>query len=157
MTVRVDVGYDVTATVSGRTGVARYARELVAAAAQHDVSAHLLAVGRGPFEPPVGTRRIAVPLRFVQSASRVLGVPRAEWLLPGIELVHSLDLHPLPTGLPTVVTVHDLAALERPDLHSPRQVSQQQRQLRSLASASAVCAVSEATRAALCRHGLAPD
>ena len=31
MTSAVDVGYDVTATIAGRTGVARYARELVAA------------------------------------------------------------------------------------------------------------------------------
>ena len=151
------IGYDVTATIAGRTGVARYARELVAAVEEEGVSARLLAVGRGPFPPPPGTRRVRVPLRAIRAGWRALGAPRAEWWLRDIDLMHALDMTPPPTRRPLAITVHDLAALEHPELHSAHLVDQQRRQLRAARSAALLCAVSQTTADALARQGVSAD
>jgi glycosyltransferase involved in cell wall biosynthesis len=148
------VGYDVTATIAGRTGVARYARELVAAVEAEGVAPRLLAIGRGRFCPPPGTHRVRVPLRVARTGWRLLHAPRAEWWLRDIDLMHALDMTAPPTRRPLVITVHDLAALEHPHLHSPHHVEQQRRQLRAARSATLVCAVSEATADALTRQGI---
>jgi glycosyltransferase involved in cell wall biosynthesis len=148
------VGYDVTATTTGRTGVARYGRELVAAVERCGVEPRLFAVGRGRFDPPPQTRRIRLPVRAVAPVWRHLRVPRAEWLVPGVRLVHTLDMTPPPTRRPVAVTVHDVAALEHPDLHSRVQVTQQRRQLAALSRVQLVCAVSQSTADALVRHGI---
>jgi glycosyltransferase involved in cell wall biosynthesis len=148
------IGYDVTATIAGRTGVARYARELVAAIEEEGVVTRLLAVGRGPFPPPVGTRRVRTPLRVVRAGWNVLHAPRAEWWLGDIDLMHALDLSPPPTRRPLAITVHDLAALEHPYLHSSHHVAQQRRQLHAARSAALVCAVSQATADALTAYGI---
>jgi glycosyltransferase involved in cell wall biosynthesis len=148
------VGYDVTATIVGRTGVARYARELVAAVEEEGVAGRLLAVGRGPYPPPAGTRRVRVPLRVVRAGWSVLHGPRVERWLGEIDLMHALDMSPPPTRRPLAITVHDLAALEHPHLHSSRHVDQQRRQLRAALSARLLCAVSHSTADALTRHGI---
>lgn len=151
------VGIDVTATTVGSTGVARYARALTAALGDAGVDTALFAVGRGPLAPPPSTRRLRVPLRLAHASWRWVRAPRAEWLAPGCDVVHALDMTPPPTRRPVVVTVHDLAALDLPQLHSARHVQQQQRQLQAARHAAAVCAVSRSTADALVRHGVAAD
>jgi glycosyltransferase involved in cell wall biosynthesis len=53
-----------------------------------------------------------------------------------------------------VVTVHDLAAVEQPELHPPRSVAQQRARLAALGRAEVVLSNSHATAAALARHGV---
>jgi glycosyltransferase involved in cell wall biosynthesis len=57
-----------------------------------------------------------------------------------------------------VLTVHDLVALEHPDLHPPRSVVMQRAQLRAaITRADVVIAVSHATANTLKTHGVDPD
>jgi glycosyltransferase involved in cell wall biosynthesis len=153
----VKVGIDVTATTVGGTGVARYAHALTAALAAAGVDTTLFAIGRGPLDPPPSTRRLRLPLRVAYAGWRLLGAPRAEWLAPGVDVVHALDMTPPPTRLPVVMTVHDLAALDLPHLHSDRHQHQQRHQLLAARRSAAVCAVSRSTADALVRHGVAAD
>jgi glycosyltransferase involved in cell wall biosynthesis len=53
-----------------------------------------------------------------------------------------------------VATVHDLAAIEEPDLHPPRSVAQQRARLAMLAKAEVVVSNSYATASALVRYGI---
>ncbi|HWA66764.1 MAG TPA: glycosyltransferase family 1 protein [Mycobacteriales bacterium] len=151
------VALDLTPTLSGVTGVARYAARLAEALPGQGVEVGGFAVGRGPGAAPPGTRRLRVPLRIVQPMWRSVGRPRAETLAGGADVVHSLDLALPPTRRPLVATIHDLAALDRPDLHPAGAADQLRRRLDSLASAAAVLAVSHATAAALKRYGVPAD
>lgn len=149
---------DVTPATTGQTGVARYVRQLHAglvAAPGVDVCA--FALGRGPHPAPDGTRRVGVPLRALQASWRRTGLPRAEHLAGRGDLLHTTDLVPAPTRLPVVLTVHDLAAVEHPDLHTPGQVAMQRAQLEAARTAAAVCADSPATARALLRAGVDDD
>jgi len=148
------VALDVTPALSGLTGVARYTRQLAESLAVIGVDVRPFAVGRGPGDLPTGTRHLRVPLRVVQPVWSHLRVPRAEWLSAGADLTHSLDLLPPPTRLPLVVTVHDLAALDRPDLHAPHAAAQLTRRLETLDRAAVVIAISATTGDALARHGI---
>jgi glycosyltransferase involved in cell wall biosynthesis len=71
-----------------------------------------------------------------------------------VDVVHVLDLDPPPARAPLVLTVHDVAAVERPSLHSRPAVALLRRQLARAGGAAAVVAVSRATADALVRHGL---
>ncbi|HEX4490309.1 MAG TPA: glycosyltransferase family 1 protein [Acidimicrobiia bacterium] len=156
----VRVGFDVSALLSGDTGVARYVRELGAAIERADVDVVRFAIGRGRNRSalPQATRRIPVPLRLVQRTWTLAGSPRAEQLAPGCDIVHTPDLVPPPTRRPLVLTVHDLVALEHPDLHPPRSSVVQRHQLAAAAErATVVIAVSQATADALTARGVDPD
>ncbi|HVY08717.1 MAG TPA: glycosyltransferase family 1 protein [Mycobacteriales bacterium] len=141
---------------NGLTGVARYSRELMAALVAAGVDVRPFAIGRGPGVIPPGCHHLPVPLRVVTAAWRRTRMPRAEWLAGGGQVVHSLDLVLPPSRLPLVATVHDLAALDRPDLHPPRAAEQLRRRLAELDRADVVVAVSQATATALARHGVDP-
>jgi glycosyltransferase involved in cell wall biosynthesis len=153
----MEVALDLTPTLSGVTGVARYAARLAAALPSQGVEVRGFAVGRGPGAAPPGTRRLRVPLRVVQPVWRMTGRPYAERIAGGGDVVHSLDLALPPTARPLVATIHDLASLDRPDLHPPGAADQLRRRLDSLESAAAVLAVSHATAAALARYGVDLD
>jgi glycosyltransferase involved in cell wall biosynthesis len=150
---QVRVAVDVTPMLNGQTGVARYAHNLVSRLAAEGADPRMFAVGRGSGTLPDAARRLRVPLRIVQQAWLRGLPPRAENLAGATDVVHSLDLIPPSTRRPLVATVHDVAALDRPDLHPPRSTAQQQRQIDSLHRASTVVAVSRATAQALGRHG----
>jgi glycosyltransferase involved in cell wall biosynthesis len=151
------VALDVTATITGSTGVARYARQLAAALGGQGVETVPYAIGRPQHPVPSGVRHVAMPLRVVQQMWAWTGRPRAETFAPGVDLVHALDLAPPPSRLPVVATVHDLTALDHPDLHPARRVAQQRAQLRALARASVVISNSHATAASLVAHGIDGD
>ena len=66
--------------------------------------------------------------------------------------MHATDLVPPPARVPVVVTVHDLLALELPDLHPDRAVRVQRQTVARVADAAVVLVPSEATGAAVRRH-----
>ena len=148
------VAIDATPLIAGTTGVARYTRELIAALRDRGVDLRPFALGRGDDRTlPTGTTRVRVPLRVLQRSWRLTRLPRAEHLVRGVDLVHTTDLVPPPTRRPLVITVHDVLAVTRPDLHPPRAVAQQRAQLAAIGRAAAVLAVSRATADDLVRLG----
>lgn len=135
--------------------MARYVTELDRALVAADTDLRRWAFGRGPHRAPAGTRRVRVPLRVLRRVWRVVPTPRVEHLVAGCDVVHATDLAPPPTRLPLVMTVHDLDALLRPDLHDRWAVGQQRAQLAAARTrAHAVIADSEATADALRAHGV---
>src|SRR4051794_2792327 len=145
------VGIDATPTISGLTGVSRYAHMLVDGLREAGITVRPFAVGRGPGRPPEGTRHLRIPLRVVQRAWRLGLPPRAEHLCGDVDVVHSVDLLFPPTRRPLVATVHDAAALEQPELHSARAIEQTKQRLESLHRATVVIANSASTAAAIDR------
>jgi glycosyltransferase involved in cell wall biosynthesis len=148
------VALDVTPALAGVTGVARYTLALTQALPSQQVDVRPFAIGRGRGSIPLGTRRVRLPLRLVQMGWRLGLPPWAEHLAAAPDLVHSCDLVPPPTRRPLVATVHDLAALERPDLHPARAVVQARARLEALGRVAAVFPNSQATASALARHGI---
>ena len=143
------VAIDVTPTISGVTGVARYTYAIVDGLRAAGVDVATFAVGGGPGTLPPGARHVQVPLRVVQWAWRAGLPPRAEQLTGPVDLVHSVDLVLPPTRRPLVATVHDTAALETPGLHPPRAVRQTANRIASLGRATVVIANSHATADAI--------
>jgi glycosyltransferase involved in cell wall biosynthesis len=148
------IALDVTPATTGGTGVARYASELHAALLRKDIDVRAYAIGRGPYPAPAGARRSRLPLRLAHASWQVTGRPRAEDLVGPVDLVHCLDLLPTPSRAPSVMTAHDLLAVEHPELHSARQVQLQRKQLAAFSRADLVIANSETTGRALVRHGI---
>ena len=151
------VGFDATPVISGRTGIARYVTQLGLALEQTGVELRRFAVGRRTYRLPPGTRHIRVPTRVVERWWRTVSWPRIEQLLGGAELVHATGLLVPRTGLPLVVTVHDVAAVRHPELHPSRHVEQQRMQLELLERASVIVAVSQTTADDLAHLGVAPQ
>lgn len=146
------VAIDATALVAGSTGVARYAAELLRGLARHDdLDIAPFAIGRGP-TPPHDVRRLRVPLRVVQPLWRWTGLPRAEHLVGGCDVVHSLDIVPVPTRRPLVVTVHDVLPLTIPHRYQDRQRRMIEAQVAALARAHLVVTTCEATKSDLVAH-----
>ena len=151
------VALDVTPELFAATGVARYSRELGRAlCAREDCEVRRFAVGRRTEQPAGSVRHLALPLRAVHPVWRMLSLPRAEHLAGRVDLVHSLDMLAPPTGLPLVMTVHDLAAVDHPEQHPPRTVAIQRRRLKQLERAAAVIAVSASTADTLACRGVEP-
>jgi glycosyltransferase involved in cell wall biosynthesis len=151
------VAFDVTPVISGRTGIARYVIQLGIALERAGAQLRRFAVGRRSFPLPPDSRHIRLPTRAIEAWWRAAPWPRVEQLLGGAELVHATGLLIPRTGLPLVVTVHDVAAARHPDLHPPRHTEQQRAQLKLLHRASAIVAVSQATADDLSQLGVSPD
>lgn len=146
------VAIDATALVAGSTGVARYASELLRGLAGHDdLDIAPFAVGRGP-TPAEDVRRLHLPLRVVQPIWQRTGLPRAEHLVGGCNVVHSLDIVPVPTRRPLVVTVHDILPLTIPHRYQDRQRRMIEAQAAALPGADLVVTDCEATKAELLAH-----
>jgi glycosyltransferase involved in cell wall biosynthesis len=149
------VALDVTPELFASTGVARYSRELRRALQRRDdCDVTEFAIGRASETVPPGARHVAVPLRAVHAAWGALGIPRAEQLTGPVDIVHSLDLVAPPSRRPVVVTIHDLVAVELPDLHPKRARRLLERRLSALDRAAAIITVSESTAAALAARGI---
>jgi glycosyltransferase involved in cell wall biosynthesis len=141
--------------LAGATGVARYVTQLDGALVDAGVELHRYAFGRAPHSVPPGTRRLPVPLRLLRPLWRVVRLPRVEHLTGAVDVVLVTDLAPPPTRRPLVVTVHDLDAIDRPDLHDVRAQRLQHDQLDAARErADEVIAVSATTAAALAAHGV---
>ncbi|HEX9548171.1 MAG TPA: glycosyltransferase family 1 protein [Acidimicrobiales bacterium] len=154
MTDRLRVALDITARTAGMTGVARYAEQLERALIVAGVEVRRFCIGRAPQTIPASTRRFPLPLRLIHPLQSIVRMPRVEWIAPRADVIHTLDLIAPPTRRPTVITVHDLAAIEHPELHPRRMVTTQQAVLASLKNSSVVVVNSEATARELARHGV---
>lgn len=153
----IRVAVDATALVAGSTGVAQYATELLRGLARHDdLDIAPFAIGRGP-TPPQDVRRLRVPLRIVQPLWRRTGLPRAEHLVGGCDVVHSLDIVPVPTRRPLVVTVHDVLPLTIPHRYQDRQRRMIEAQAAALPGAALVVTDCEATKEELLAHTAVRD
>lgn len=140
------VAIDATALVAGSTGVARYAAELLRGLERHgDLDVAPFAIGRGP-TPPQDVRRVRVPLRAVQPLWRRTGLPRAEHLVGGCDVFHSLDIVPAPTRRRLVVTVHDVLPLTIPHRYEDRQRRMIEAQAAALPGADLVVTDCDATK-----------
>jgi glycosyltransferase involved in cell wall biosynthesis len=148
------VALDVTATITGSTGVARYARELSRALEERGVQTAKFAIGRAAHPASSDARHVRVPLRVMHRAWATLGWPRPELFVPGVDLVHALDLIPPPSRRPVILTVHDLTPLDHPQFHPARRTRQQAAQLAAIDRASVVLADSHAVAGALRARGI---
>jgi glycosyltransferase involved in cell wall biosynthesis len=148
------VAFDLTPVISGRTGIARYAAQLMAALRGCPVTLQPFAVGRSSSPVPPGTRHVRLPARVLTAWWRAVPSPAIERLAGPADLVHATGLFLPVTRLPLVVTVHDLGALRYPALHPARQLSQQRALLGALGRASAILAVSVAAADELAGFGI---
>lgn len=150
------VGLDVTPTIVGVTGVSRYTAEVWRGLlGRDDVEVSAFAAGRGR-APPLPARRTRVPLRVMHAAWKWTGRPKAEALVGDIDIVHSFDLIPPPSGRPVVMNVHDVTSITHPDMASPSAARLQREQLRAARDAAIVLALSEAAAAEIGRVGGIP-
>lgn len=150
---QLKVGIDVSPMLVGGTGITRYATEVVNGLERRDIDLLAFAVGRGSSTSSMPIRRFRVPRRLTEPLW-TRGLLSIDHLVAGADLVHVMSGPPPVTKRPLVVTVHDLAALERPDLWPGRHVRSQQRLLAQLSRARVVIAVSQATADALTEHGV---
>jgi glycosyltransferase involved in cell wall biosynthesis len=148
------IAIDLTAAITGGTGISRYVTELAAAlpAVSPDVRVRPFAIGRGTRGAPDGTRHLRVPLRVVDRAWRLTARPRIERLVGSVDSVHASGALLPPARAPIVAVVYDLAALDHPELHPARDAAQLQRYVDQLHRAEAVIAISTATGDRIARH-----
>ena len=96
--------------------------------------------------PPMPMRSSHLPRTALYESWNRLGLPRAESILPGAQLIHATTWALPPTSLPLVVTVHDLAFLRSPEHFTPRGNAYFSRCLeRVIAEASAIIVPSQAS------------
>jgi len=145
---------DATPVITGQTGAARYVTALCAALERRRVDVRRFAIGRARIPAPRDVRRVRVPLRVVQRWWQTVSWPPAERLTGPADVMHATGLTVPPTRLPLVVTVHDIAALDRPGLHASRQVREVAAQVASLRRAAVVIASSQTTADRLVARGV---
>ncbi len=151
------VGIDVTPTLAGHTGVARYVRQLLSHLDDAGVTMRPYAIGRGEGDLPSGTRHVRVPLRAVHAAWRTIGWPGGRIVAGRCDVVHATDLVPPPSRVPAILTIHDVAAAEYPELHPPRAVAIQRDQLERVRDVvDVVIADSRSTADGIVRAGVDP-
>jgi glycosyltransferase involved in cell wall biosynthesis len=143
----IRVGLDVTPAVTTHGGLARYTLELWGALARRgDLDVRAFALGRGPegsFGLPV--RRLHVPLRVLHPLWKTLRWPRAETIAGRVDVVHTTALTAAPTGLPQVVTIHDLLPITHPHLYPPGTDRHQRRELAAASRADMIVTTCAAT------------
>jgi glycosyltransferase involved in cell wall biosynthesis len=151
------IGVDVTAAVTGRTGIARYVTEVADGLAQSGIDVARFAIGRGPHRAPPGTRHVRVPLRLVDQAWTRWQRPAIDRIVRGLDSVHASGPLLPPATTPLVAVVQDVAPLDHPTLHPARDVDQLRRYVADLDRADAVITISGATGTRLLEAGVAPD
>jgi len=152
------VAIDVTPAITGRTGIARYVVELSAAwqAIEGAPPLEPFCVGRAAIAPAPGVRHVRTPLRVIDLLWRATGHPTVERLVGPVASVHAAGPVLPPSRPPVVAVVHDLAAIEHPELHPRRDADQLRRYLDALDRAAAVVTVSQTTADHLVARGVDP-
>lgn len=111
-TVAIDVG----SLVGRPTGVGRFTGELLAALpGLADPPTLIRYVLSARAELPPGVRRLPYPARAALKVWGHVDHPRARAALRGADVVHGTNFVAPPTGLPTVITVHDCSPLTHPE------------------------------------------
>ncbi len=141
------IGFDVTSTIAGATGVARYVREVATAleALPTPPVIRRFAVGRAVVDGGGDAHRFRVPLRLVARSWGVGGPPSVERMVGPVDTVHAAGPVLPTTRRPTVAVVHDVAALDHPEMHPRRSVAQLRRYLAGLDRVAAVVTGTQAT------------
>lgn len=148
------VAFDVTPAIVGTSGIARYVTELGRALDARGVHLYRFAVGRALRAVPPRTRHLRVPLRAVRRAWQLAGLPRAETIAGGGELVHATAIVIPATRHRFVSTVYDLAPLDHPELHTRHAIDELRAQVARLRRGGVALAISDATAAGLASHGV---
>jgi glycosyltransferase involved in cell wall biosynthesis len=145
----VRVALDLRLAFHRRGGIATYAARLLEALSEAEPASTFIEVRdrRDPSRtdglPNVRTLRAVTPAHF-RSEPWTLPI---ELLRARADLFHATDfVAPLPSPTPTVVTIHDLTFLRRPELVTPEARRYYSRVPRSVRRARAVIAVSAATK-----------
>lgn len=143
------VALDLRLAFHRRGGIATYARRLLEALSEVEPSSTFIEVRdrRDPSRtdglPNVKTLRVVTPAHF-RSEPWTLPI---ELLRARADLFHATDfVAPWPSPAPSVVTVHDLTFLRRPELVTPAAARYYSRVRRSARRARAVIAVSSTTK-----------
>jgi glycosyltransferase involved in cell wall biosynthesis len=144
----VRVAIDLRLAFHRRGGIATYAARLLEALSKTQPGSTFIEVrdrrdaSSTAGLPNVGTLRVVTPAHF-RSEPWTLPI---ELLRARADLFHATDfVAPLPSPTPTVVTIHDLTFLRRPELVTPQAARYYARVPRSVRRARAVIAVSSAT------------
>lgn len=150
------VGLDVTPSLVGVSGLKNYSDATWEhLRARSDLDLRAFAAGRGgALGRPA--YRVPVPLRALHASWRLLGWPRAETLCGRVDVVHSLDLIPPPTGARLVVTVMDVIAITDPQFCSPRTIRLQRQHLAGAERADIVVTGCESTADEIARVSRVP-
>ncbi|NMR20873.1 glycosyltransferase family 1 protein [Cellulomonas fimi] len=101
-------------------------------------------------KPPVEMRSLGLPRGLLYRSWNTLGMPRPEWSVRGLEVVHATTWAIPPTRQPLVVTVHDLAFQRDPSHFTPRGVRFFRRALERVRAEAAVVVVPSQVTAADC-------
>lgn len=109
------------------------------------------------WDPEIPVRRSLLPRRALYGAWQHLGVPRVDRANGPLDVCHATTWAVPPTRLALVVTVHDLAFLDGPELFTPHGNSFFRRALDTVRSrAAAVIVPSRATADACVASGIDP-
>lgn len=86
-----------------------------------------------------------------------LGLHPVDRVTGAVDVVHATDVPPPHACAPVVLTIHDLCAVDRPDLHPARAVQRQRQALSALAGVALVLTPSQATADRLHQEGVPRD
>jgi glycosyltransferase involved in cell wall biosynthesis len=138
------VGLDMSPALSSNSGVGRYAVELYRGLQPlPDIDVKAFAVGHRRSTLPM--RRIPVPLRAMAPWWRIAKWPRAETIVGGADIVHSVDLVLAPTRKPLVMTIHDVLPITHPQFFPERQIAHVRRRVEAARHADVVISTCSAT------------
>jgi glycosyltransferase involved in cell wall biosynthesis len=72
------------------------------------------------FDPGVPVRHLPIPAPLMYDLWARVQLPRVEWVMPKVDVVHATTVLVPPTRKPLVVTLHDLAFLHDPTMFTTR-------------------------------------
>jgi glycosyltransferase involved in cell wall biosynthesis len=110
------VAADTTPLLGARTGIGTLVASLVDELDRRDDIALLRYAVSMRAPVPQGVRRFPYPARFALAAWSRGHQPSGRRTLAGADVVHATNYVAPPTGWPTVVSVHDVSFLTRPEL-----------------------------------------
>jgi len=163
------VGFDVGPITQERTGVGNYCyyllKHLLAMSANSDCelrgfSSSLGRIALAGLVPPLKHRHVPVPTRVMYKMWDILGAPKVDRLLGGVDAYHATNYYLPPTKRARrVVTIHDLAFLAVPELCSPKITGPYSKGIGRFAEdADAVLVYSESTKADIVNYlGVCPE
>jgi glycosyltransferase involved in cell wall biosynthesis len=126
MNGRMRIGFDATSLVGPRSGIGRYAGELLTALVRElpDERFVLLAHRRPALDPTLAGHPSVARLRGPEAPSRLAWIHLVlpvELAAARLDVCHFANYQaPLRVGTPVVLTLHDLSLLERPAEHPRR-------------------------------------
>jgi glycosyltransferase involved in cell wall biosynthesis len=149
------IGFDIGPLTPTRTGVGNYCYYLLKHLVEIAPPDSFVGFSSGRGGSDLGElagrlrhRHVPVPTRLLYGLWRGIGSPGVDRLLGGVDIYHATNYFLPPTArAKRVVTIHDLAFLAAPELHSGRVVGPFAEGMRRYAGdAHAVMAYSEATK-----------